>query len=285
MHRFVIANIGRLSHLLESSIPASIGRNLTWFCFVMSTWLVTLVSTERFLAICHPIKYRVLRGTNGVLTSIGILFVGSICFASLTIPFSFSYTEYCFSWPLTEKYTMYPLSAKLMEIKYFPEHLSSNYFLIADITFLTVFVIVFIANCYMYKKTITALQTRKRNKTLQTSAKFERSIRQASVMVIANGLVFFVCLSIFALMIVSQISEMVDMKLFDTYGRIIVENITLTVLLINASVNPYIYIATNQHVRHSFEKMIRNIVCKTINSDQRGNVSNTPVAVICDSHL
>ena len=76
-------------------------------------------------------------------------------------------------------------------------------------------------------------------------------------MVIANGLVFFVCLSVFALMIVSQISVMVDRKLFDAYGSIIVENTTITLLLINASVNPFIYFITNQQFRHSFKKMMR----------------------------
>ncbi len=102
-------------------------------------------------------------------------------------------------------------------------------------------------------------------------------------MVVANGLVFFVCLSIFALYIVSQMSVMVERKLFDVFESIVLENITITVLLVNASVNPFIYFVTNQNVRHSFGKMVRNVVCKPIDSKRLNALP--PVAVICDSQL
>ncbi len=271
-----------LRYGVAENTVAIIGEVITWFCFVMSTWLITLVSTERFLAICHPIKYRVFRGTKEVLTITGILFCGSICLASQTIPFSIQYTEYCIWWPRIAHFTMYPTYAKLLELHYFPEKVTTNYFVIVYIILLTAFVILFIVNCYMYTKTIETLITRKRNRTLQTSAQFERSIQQASVMVIANGLIFFVCLSIFALQIFSQIFGMMEMNLFDVYHSIILENITLTVLLVNASVNPFIYFVTNQHCRHTFKKMIRNVFCKPIDSN---HLNVLRPAAVCDSQL
>ncbi len=247
----------------------------------MSICLITLVSTERFLAICHPIKYRVLKGTKGVLTITGILFCGSICLASQSIPFSTHFQEYCFWWPPIAPFTMYPTHVKLVELRYFPLHVTTDYFLIVHINVLVAFVILFIVNCYMYTETIKTLIARKRNRGLQISAQFERNIRLASVMVIANGLVFFVCLSFFALLVLSQIFVKVERRLFDVYQSIVIENITLTILLINASVNPFIYFVTNQYVRHSFQKIIRNVVCKPIDS-KRLNVA-PPVVVKCDS--
>ena len=37
---------------------------IRWFSFLTSMWFVTLVSLERYLAICHPMKHRLLKGTK-----------------------------------------------------------------------------------------------------------------------------------------------------------------------------------------------------------------------------
>ena len=147
----------------------------------MSTWLI------RFQAVCHHIKYRVLRGTNGVVTIIGILFCVSICLASHAIPFHINHTKCCIWWPPIAQFMTYPTSAKLVELHYFSEQVTTNYFLIVYIIVLTAFVILFIVNCYMFTETIKTLITRKHNRTLQTSAQFKRHIDQTSVMVVANG--------------------------------------------------------------------------------------------------
>ena len=87
----------------ESSIPASIGGILKRVCFAISIWLITLVSTERFLAICHPIKYRVVKGTKGVSAVIGVLAVVSVGLACISIPYTLNVAEYCILWPPTEQ--------------------------------------------------------------------------------------------------------------------------------------------------------------------------------------
>ncbi len=254
---------GPLRYGVAENILAIVGEVINWFCFVMSTWLITLVSTERFLAVCHPIKYRVLKGTKRVLTITGILFCFSVCLASQNIPFIIQFGEYCIRWPQTAQFMMYPTRANLIVLRYFPSHVTTNYFIIAYIMVLTVVVILFTVNCYMYIETIKTLVIRRRNRRLQTSAQFERSIHQACIMVITNGLVFFLCLSVFALLVILQISVIVDRRLFDVNESIIIENITLTVMLINASVNPFIYFITNQQFRHSFKKLIRDVFLQT----------------------
>ena len=66
----------------------------TWFCFLSSLFFVTLVSLERYLVICHPIKHHLLKGTKRTVKLICIVFVGSFVFMSVTFsPFSWSYSH------------------------------------------------------------------------------------------------------------------------------------------------------------------------------------------------
>ncbi len=70
----------------ENSIPGSIGAILMRVAFMMSILLVTLVSTERFLTVCHPIKYRVVKGTKEILAIVNVLVIVSVGFVGMGIP-------------------------------------------------------------------------------------------------------------------------------------------------------------------------------------------------------
>ncbi len=205
-----VSLIGRLTYSLCNSLTSPLrygdgrhnvaifGEMVAWFCFSMSLWLITLVSTERFLAVCHPIKHRVLKGTKGMIAIIVIIIVGSICLPSLGIPYSFNFAEYCIWWPSTAQFRLYPRVANLARVHYLMEYVDL-YFLIGDIIIFTGTVSLFLVNCCMYTEIIKTLTVRKQNRALQTSREYERNICQACFMVIANGVVFFICVSVFAL--------------------------------------------------------------------------------------
>ena len=264
----------------ESSIPASIGGNLTWFCFMMSIWLVTLVSTEGFLAICHPIKYRVLKGTTRMLGAIGVLVVVSVGFTCVSIPYTLKFAEYCFQWPPTEQFIMYPRKAKLIKVDYLNE-LPDPYFLTGLINSLAITIMLFLINCYMNTRTLKTLRTRTQNKRLQISTQFERNIRQISVMVIANGVVFFVCIYTFVFTLTSQILIVVGIRFFTEYQIIVLENITQIFLLINSSINPIVYFIANQSYRQSFNKTVLGGLCKSTNS--KSPTVPTEADAMCES--
>ena len=54
----------------------------TWFCFMSSLFFVTLVSIERYLAICHPIKHHLLKGTKRTIKLISTFFAVTCIFSS-----------------------------------------------------------------------------------------------------------------------------------------------------------------------------------------------------------
>ncbi len=250
--------------------------------FMMSIWLVTLVSTERFLAICHPIKYRVVNGTKKILAVVGVLVVVSVGFVGMGIPYRLHVAEYCIQWPTTEQFIMYPRTPKLVKFKYFPD-IINPYFLLGLTIILTFIIILCFTNFYMNLRTLKTLRARTQNRRLEISTQFERHIRQVSVMVMANTIVFFACISTFVFMSTTQVLNTVKIHFLNEYQYRHVENLTNTFMIINSSVNPLVYFITNQSYRQSFRKTILCGLCKSNHLESSG--VSTQGKRICESQL
>ncbi len=133
-----------------------------------------------------------------------------------------------------------------------------NHVKIVDSLFTCITILNTMVNYFMYIRVLQELIRRKRSTQLPTSAELEKSIRQASIMVIANGSVFSlvsiavsISLSINALYLVSDV--------FAENHCAIVRDICYTFMSVNSSVNPVIYFTVNQRYRHAFTALFRNI--------------------------
>ena len=102
----------------------------------------------------------------------------------------------------------------------------------------------------MYAQILIALARRKRNSDLQMSTDFKRHIKQVSVMVIVNGSVYFLLMTIF----------IACLGLFSV-GRFLLisvnflENIAYMPVALNASINPLLYFLTNKRYRRAFKTL------------------------------
>ena len=224
----------------------------TWFCFMSSLFLVTLVSLERYLAICHPIKYHLLKGKKRTIKLICIVFVGVCVLTCMVLPSFAIPVVICIVWPLDDKYSSYSQVQKLL-----PNDTTSVAGVFIQITQTIAIgsaVFAFVANVYFYIKILQRLRKRKCNKTLQTSADLERNIRQASVMVIANGIIFDFCYGSFLVNMSIQLMSSFELEVMNAYQYIILTDINYTFILINASINPLIYFITNNTYRHALKQ-------------------------------
>ena len=100
--------------------------------FISSSLLVVLVAFELYLAICHPIKHHILKGTKRTFKLIGVVFISSTCISSTIIPFFINTNSfYCMIWPDDKKYITYPrvisISLPLMKWLNYSKSLSIGY--------------------------------------------------------------------------------------------------------------------------------------------------------------
>ena len=224
---------------------------LSNFCFLLSTGFVILASTERFLAICHPLKYHKLKGTKRPTKLIAIVFLISVVgFSTFIVPLvlSHSKTQYCVIWPKNNKFLEY-LHHHDHILTPKPETWRSIYNKILYLSFGLIYFLILAGVSYMYVKILTTLGKRKRNTNLQMSIEFQKHIEQVSVMVIVNGGVYFFLMSILiTYLILLSFSFIESWQL----GGFVSVTMSYT---INASINPLLYFLTNERYRSAVKSV------------------------------
>ena len=237
--------------------------NLFYICAIET---ITLVSLERFLAICFPIRHRLIKGSKRTNRVIAIswlfaLFVGVISFILCE-----HFTSTCavlIYWPDDNQYSDYPSQ---IEISWF----NPQFELILDSSICGFNFILLLFNGFMYIKIYLAVNNTERA-NLNSSADLESQLRQVSLMLIVNGSAFFICYSIqtlafiwITLIVVEQISAITSVVL-------ILGQLSHIFFLINSSFNPLLYFITNRRYRKAFKTAF---TWRKQIPQQRNNVNN-----------
>ncbi|XP_038048195.1 delta-type opioid receptor-like [Patiria miniata] len=236
--------------------------------YFASIALVTMVSFERFLALCHPIKHLKIRGRRRTHRMIAICWLVGLLFSASTVPRVLVLNVVCLQWPNVDAFVDYPSSHAYCG----PVSPWLNYFIPPLLNIPWIMAVV--ANVFMYVRILQMLNKRHSNKNITVKKDHNATHIRSHVakMLVANGTVFFLCQApyrIFSLSgwicLLAQIPDPFRAALGS--GTIWISVVPQN---INAMINPLIYGAVNPAYRSAIKVAFK---CKGQASRQNASPS------------
>ncbi|XP_072050083.1 thyrotropin-releasing hormone receptor-like [Amphiura filiformis] len=236
----------------HSGIGCALVGLITYLCYFTSVFLITLVTFERYLAICHPLSHRMLKGRSWtVKMTLGIWLMSLV---SACVSLDIHETEtICIDWSNNSTIQNGATSFSVCKAD---TNCSWCWQALAAIDFAQ-FVLAVILSSYMYGRIIYELSTRsgltsERGSEKQTAAML-RARNQITRMLILNGIVFFVCLAPFELVNIDHFKNwLVGERIYSAETKKFILWLGRVAMLLNSAVNPLLYNVSNERYRRAF---------------------------------
>ena len=221
--------------------------------YILSAELTTLVTIERYLAICHPIRHIQMKGSKRNVIILSCLWFSSLGMTLSIVPRFVKFKMFCLLWPETTEYQGMP--------KTFNACLSHEGFTVAGayegFLYITLFLLAATLNCILSVKIIQTLHRRSRNKDHAIGQRL-RVRNQVTRTLVASGLVFFVCQLPYRFYSLDDlIDDFFDVDFLDTQVKVTVLIIGRFFLLVNSIINPYLYVLSCEHYRSALRIALR----------------------------
>ena len=212
-----------------------------------SILFITLITLDRYFAICHPLKYHgMTRKTRSriILTMFTWTISAILGLLSTT---GFSRLEYiCFIWPRMDKYKNFPNQAKECEPMTY-----SAFKNVSHIVRTTPFLVALITNTAF---NIKIIQTFRRPCPGENGNRQRQPTkRRITWMLVANCVIFFCCLAPSHFLILQNVA--VYFFNFPPLSPVIASNIFLlsfVLYMLNSAVNPILYLSAIPGYRREF---------------------------------
>ncbi|KAJ8044312.1 Somatostatin receptor type 4 [Holothuria leucospilota] len=251
----------KLACLYTSTVHSDVSAfGITWcmvvfplsrMCAFASLFLVTLVTLDKYHAICRPLKHRIRTSPSRSHTKYVILgaWTTAFCVAATTIPASSRFITSCVVYPDKETYAEHPIVVNYC----FPARLWVTS-VVNGIQTLPFFFALF-PNFFMYFQIIRRLSDRVVGRNIPQFVRNGTKMRNAvAKMLVLNGLVFFLCnMPFYAVSLMYMLLYFASSSVRERWqeGLQSVQPYIQLLLYVNSAVNPYIYDVVNKTYRKS----------------------------------
>ena len=273
---------------VSQNINRAAGLNSAFSCaFCVFAWilfyyaslgLMTLISFERYLAICHPMNHLTLKGKKRNIKLLSAVWLAAMI---VSIPYALEqsvFTTYCVIWPKSWQNRDLP--------KTFNVCINRKFVFITDyyrpIFTLSMFTMVLLLNLFLFFKIIRTLGKRsvaetdtsdRKNKSTQVG----RTRIQVTKTLVANGIIFFVCQFSYRFYYIDEVLDLFDIKFMTTHEKLNVYLSGHVLQMVNSSINPYLYVFTCRHYRKALMKAVSvdNVLNKITGASRENSTSVT----------
>ncbi|XP_072018379.1 orexin receptor type 2-like [Amphiura filiformis] len=220
------------------------------FPYYVSLILITLVTLERFYAICLPLSQWTLSSKSRTRQVILVSWVVALSLTAAMIPHAGKIHFECIIWPNEEQYEGLP--DKRWNCDVISNSVSLRIYCIVYVA--ASYLILLIVNFVMYAAIIRALSNRSVVTSLGEQRKSEvTEIRnQVARLLIIFGIVFFVCQTPRRLSAISDhLNQLGSQRILPDQGFF---DFILTIFLVplNSVINPYVYVIFSKSYRDAF---------------------------------
>ena len=215
------------------------GYNL-FYC--ASTLLITIVSIDRYIAICRPLKYlymKLNKKKTYILTA--LIWIISVLFSALNIPHFVRVVHVCIIWPADRNYVNFPNTGRYCG--------SLNPFM-EKVAGFNQFFPLFLA---LITTTVFNIKIIQKLRQPPQNGNFNQMKRRITWMLKANSIVFFACLvpsklALLQIYVFPNSSSLSPSK-FGNFLRI-----GLIMAMVNSAINPVLYGLASPSYRRGFLK-------------------------------
>ena len=221
---------------------------LTYMFYYTSTFLVTLVTFERYFAICHPVKHLAMKGkglSEKLVFASWFISSAMACLCLFRHRVEYVCVEWSEEWDYSDLATKYPVCTVPVGWHWVLKAIDSVDF--------TQFCFTVLSSIYMYCRIIYSLCAGSQRQTSMTQAR-----QQIAKMLILTGTVFFLLLTPYQLVIIDTFFYGIGHPIFTTTDQLTyVLWIGRVTTQLNAAINPVLYTVSNPGYRKAFMKAFR----------------------------
>ena len=238
---------------LHSSIECALSViSVNWWYYT-SIGLITLITIERYLAVCHPVKHLSMKNNRGRISKlIAAVWIIALLITFTQVPQNGKFMTLCVLWPKMKKFESFPRTIRDCE------PWSVAYDVYGSTLVFATLMVTLVVNTVLYIRITKALTERKLGTTSLERVRF-----QVTRTLILNGIVFFICQLPYRIWVLDDILDLTGQ--YDLIGSNELESLVLTVgrtfLILNSIINPFLYVGTCRHYRQAMLKVFCGYRC------------------------
>ena len=237
-----------------------------WWYFA-SIAIVTMVSVERYFAICHPIKHRVIERFRTIKLLIAMWMI-TLLITLTIIPRFGRLVTVCIIWPNDDE-----TFAEFLNVFTFCKPLNTFADVYGSLISITTLILAMVLNSCLYVNIVMALRNRPNLST--ENAQRNRDRNQVTRTLVATGIIFFVCQVPFRVL---SIDDLLDQNgsagfLDSEREEVLALSIGRTFILLNSVINPYVYVLSCKRYRKALSEAfcVKRVFSPSSRTNEDGN--------------